>query len=637
MSGRADIRLGIGARLMVAFGGVGALTVIACMVGWLSYERLSDNLAAINRTHLPAVALAARLAAQGGGIIATAPELALARSAEEYATAKAGLDNRLAAMRGVLDEIGRQPAGSPQAGRLAPSVDAIARNLDALDARVRERLTLEKRNRDLVIELRWLHADLMDEAEPLADDARFAIRSGLAVAEHGGGTGQIGGLRDELRKTDAINGLNAQVNLAVGLLHRVATITTLDDLVQTTHVLSEAADTIGQQLGALDKASDTLTLRQVVRRLLELAQLESGIPGVRRAEILAADDTRKLLAENRELVAALDEVIAAHVRDANAAAERAADQSATAIAVGRWLLIGVAFLSVLAAALVGVFYVRRNLVSRVTGLAGSARALARGDLSVPIPLEGSDELADMAQALKRFRDTQEELIQAAKLAALGGLSAGIGHELNQPLAAIRSHAHNGRLFLERGDREEAANSLARIQTLTARMADIIAHLKRFARKPEAALGPVSLRAAIDAALSLFGRRFEEEGVALAVELPGDPVVLAEEVRLEQVFVNLIGNGLDAMKKREERRLSISAACRTGEVEVLVADTGAGIPAAHRASIFDPFFTTKPIGAGLGLGLSMSYNIIRDFGGRLALSDPGESGKTTFAITLKTVP
>lgn len=636
MSARRSVRFGIGARLMLAFGGVGTLAVVACIVGWLSYERLSDNLDAINRTHLPAVALAARLAEQGGGIIATAPVLALARSAEEYDAAKRGLDQRLAAMRGVLEEIGRGSGGALQGSQLAPAVEAIARNLAGLDRSVRERLALEKRNREMVTELRWLHADLMDEAEPLVDDARFVIRSGLAAAERGADSDRLGELRAQIRKTEAINGLNAQANLAVGLLHRVATITTLDDLVQTTHFLSEAADTIEQQLAVLDTGSDTLTLRQVVRRLLEVTRLEGGIPGVRRSEILAADGTRRLLAENRGLVAALDAVIAAHVRDANTAAERAAELSAGAIAVGRWLLIGVAAISMLAATLVGVLYVQRYLVNRISGLAGTARALARGDLTAPIPLGGSDELADMAHALKRFRDTQEELVQAAKLAALGGLSAGIGHELNQPLAAIRSHAHNGRLLIGRQRYEEAETAFARIQTLTARMADIITHLKRFARKPDAMLGPVPLAPVVAGALSLFGSRFAEEEVTLAVEVPDDLTARAEEVRLEQVFVNLVGNALDALKGRGERRLSITAARQGRDILVTVADSGAGIDAAHRSAIFDPFFTTKPIGAGLGLGLSMSYNIIRDFGGRLALTTSGDGG-SAFTITLQTAP
>ncbi len=633
------VRFGIAWRLSLAFLGVGALSVVACIVGWLSYARLSDNLASINDVHLPSVALSARLAEQGGAIIATAPVLALARTSEEYEEAKKGLDGRLAAMRVVLGEIAAARPGWLPEANLAVNVDAIARNLASLDAAVRERLALERRNREMVAQLRWLHADLIEEVEPLIEDSRFAIRTMLAAAERPGAAAaaepqDMERLRQEIRKTEAMTALNAQANLAVGLVNRVATLTTLEDLAQTMHFLSEVADTIEPQLTALATFSDAVTLRQVLRRLIELSSIEGGVPGIRRGEIIAANESRRLLAQNRDLVSSLDGAIAAYVRDANVAAARAADQSAAAIAVGRNVLLAVAAISVLAALLVGVLYVQRNLVSRIVTLAGTARALEAGDLHAPIPLGGQDELADMAHALKRFRDTREELVQAAKLAALGGLAAGVGHELNQPLAAIRSHAHNGRLLIERGRTEEAETAFARIQALTARMADLVAHLKRFARKPDGTSAPVPLRATIDSALALFGSRFADEDVDLSIDVEPDLQVLAEEVRLEQIFVNLISNALDAMRGRPARRLSVGAARMGSEVAIEVSDTGAGIPDEHLAAIFDPFFTTKPVGAGLGLGLSMSYNIARDFGGRLRLGRTGAEG-TAFILELKT--
>lgn len=622
-------QFGIGTRLIAAFGGVGALSVIACMVGWLSYEWLSDNLDSINRIHLPAAAQAAELAEQGGAIIATAPVLALARSPEEHDAARKGLDERLAAMRSVLGEIDRGPAGRLQKLPLAPTVTAIAANLDALGGMVKTRIGYENRNRVLVAELRWLQADLMDEIEPLIEDARFVIRAGLA--KNGNGAANVA--PEEVSRGETMTSIGAQANLAIGLLNRVATITTLDDLVQTTHFLDETADTIEHHLSTLDAASDTLTLRQIVQRLGELSRLERGIPGLRRAEIQAGEAARRLLAENRTLVAALDTLITAHVREANAAAAQAADRSALAIAIGRWLLIGVALTSVVAAGLIGLLYVQRSLVRRIKVIAGAARGIARGDLDQRIALDGDDELTDMAHALERFRDTQQELVQTAKLAALGGLSAGIGHELNQPLAAIRAHAHNGRLLIDRGRLDDAGNAFARIQTLTSRMADIITLLKRFARKPDTTLGPVPLAPVIADALSLFGSRFRDEEIALAVEIPTDLVAQAEEVRLEQVFVNLIGNAIDALDGREERRLTLSASREGEDLLVHVSDTGSGIDPAFREAIFHPFFTTKVIGRGLGLGLSMSYNITRDFGGHLSLASTGVQG-TRFTLRLK---
>ena len=133
--------------------------------------------------------------------------------------------------------------------------------------------------------------------------------------------------------------------------------------------------------------------------------------------------------------------------------------------------------------LIGWFYVRRHLVARLRVLTEAATSIASGQSSALLPKAGNDELGDLTRALAVFRQTRDDLIQAAKLAALGQMAAGLSHELNQPLAAIRSHAHNGALLLERGRPDEARKAIGRIQALTTRAADLIAHLRRFARKP----------------------------------------------------------------------------------------------------------------------------------------------------------
>ena len=243
-------------------------------------------------------------------------------------------------------------------------------------------------------------------------------------------------------------------------------------------------------------------------------------------------------------------------------------------------------------------------------------------------------IAEHQRAERDLREAQTELVQAGKLAALGQLAAGVGHELNQPLAAIRSYAHNGRRLIELGRIAEADGNLGKIADLTARMANITNHLKRFARRPEARLDAVDLAPVVQGALSLFDNRLREEAVELAVALPAEPLrVRAEEVRLEQVLVNLLSNALDAVAGAPHRRIAIGAEEEAdGTVRITVRDTGPGIPAAVAGQVFDPFVTTKPVGTGLGLGLSISYNIVRDFGGVLSVADTGPGG-TAFLLTL----
>lgn len=626
-------RFGIAWRLTLAFLGVGALTIIACIVGWLSYDRFTEDLNAINRVHLPTAAFAARLAEQGGAVIATAPVLALARTEEEYKSAKEGLDNRLVAMRKVLADIRNSSAPSPAVG-LSTDVDEIERNLNSLDKTVRDRLQLVAKNRQMVEQLRWLHADFLEDAQPLIDDSRFVIRSTLAEMERNNtrSSDDFRRLKAELARTETMTALNAQTNLAVGLISRVAVLSTLEDLTQTMYFLAETVDAVRPELVTLSNVSDAVTLRQVIAKIIELSTIENGIPGVRRAEILSADQAQRLLVQNRKLVEKMSESISSYVLEANEGAINAARRSTAAISVGRDLLLFLAIVSMMAVG-AGVLYVDRNLVSRIVSLASAARALERGDVATPIPLSGHDELSDMAYALKRFRDTQEEFVQAAKLAALGELVAGISHELNQPLAAIRSHAHSGKILISRGKASEATATFSRIENLTVKMAETVSHLKRFARKPEGRCVPVPLRATVQGALELFGPSFKTDKIAVVMSVDPAITVLAEEVRLEQIFVNLVSNSLDAMKGSDNPVLTISASQREDEVDVIVHDTGHGIPEDAVPSIFDPFMTTKPVGAGLGLGLSMSYNIAKDFGGLLTLAG-NDSGSTTFKLSLK---
>ncbi|WP_247877760.1 sensor histidine kinase [Azospirillum thiophilum] len=259
-------------------------------------------------------------------------------------------------------------------------------------------------------------------------------------------------------------------------------------------------------------------------------------------------------------------------------------------------------------------------------------------------------IAEHQRTERELREAQAELVQAGKLAALGQLAAGVGHELNQPLAAIRSYAHNGRKLIGLGRVEEADGNLGKIADLTARMANITNHLKRFARRPDSRLGAVELGPVIQGALSLFGNRLREEAVAVELALrdsdpdSGGPLrVRAEEVRLEQVLVNLLSNALDAVAGAPVRRILIRVGVvetgqgavegeEAGAVRIEVRDSGPGIAAEPVGQVFDPFFTTKPVGTGLGLGLSISYNIVRDFGGVLSVAESGPGG-TAFVLTL----
>ncbi|MDY0748267.1 ATP-binding protein [Paucibacter sp. R3-3] len=213
---------------------------------------------------------------------------------------------------------------------------------------------------------------------------------------------------------------------------------------------------------------------------------------------------------------------------------------------------------------------------------------------------------------------EDELVQAGKLAVLGQMSAGISHEVNQPLTAMRALARNGLLLLEAGRHATVAENLTAIDAMVERLGLITRQLKTFARKAEQQEGaPVTLLTSIENALLLVGHRLREDVVTLKLDVPPALRVLCDGNRLEQVLVNLFGNAIDAMHGEPQRLLTVGAAASDdGRVRVVVDDTGRGMSENLLPRLFEPFFTTKPAGEGLGLGLVISSKIIHDFGGTL---------------------
>ncbi|MDD7970761.1 sensor histidine kinase [Roseinatronobacter alkalisoli] len=237
-----------------------------------------------------------------------------------------------------------------------------------------------------------------------------------------------------------------------------------------------------------------------------------------------------------------------------------------------------------------------------------------------------DEVGERRATEDRLRQTQSELVQAGKLAALGQMSAALSHEFNQPLAAARNYAENAQLLLDRGRSADAHDNITRILGMIDRMGRISRHLRNFARKPHQQMRPVDLGSVIADAQELLGWQLDRSGVVLNVDLGSDPlVVTAGAVRLQQVLVNLLANAIDAVDGNETKQLDLVAG-RVGDmIELRLRDNGPGIAESVQARIFDPFFSTKEVGKGLGLGLSISYNIIRDFDGRISVRNHPEGG------------
>ncbi|WP_428556955.1 sensor histidine kinase [Pseudomonas edaphica] len=243
------------------------------------------------------------------------------------------------------------------------------------------------------------------------------------------------------------------------------------------------------------------------------------------------------------------------------------------------------------------------------------------------------QIRERRQAEETLRRAQDELVQAGKLAAIGQMSTSIAHELNQPLAALRTLSGNTVRFLERGALDTASANLKTINELIDRMGRITASLRSFARRGDDQ-GEANLGKAVDAAFQVLGARLD--GLPLTVHRDFVSAQLQiDQTRLEQILVNLIGNALDAMQAQPAPELWLDGHSSEGKYRLQVRDNGHGIDPEARKHLFEPFFTTKPGEQGLGLGLTLSASLAAATGGNLAVEHPA-SGGTAFVLCLPLV-
>ncbi len=245
----------------------------------------------------------------------------------------------------------------------------------------------------------------------------------------------------------------------------------------------------------------------------------------------------------------------------------------------------------------------------------------------------TSEVAERRRAEQTLREAQDELVQSAKLAVIGKLAAGVTHELAQPLSAIRALSENAISYMNADRLGVAQQNLELIARLVEQMGQIIHPLKCFGRKSPAVRECIDVAAVVESALLLFYPRLDRMSVQIDRRIaPETWFACADANRLQQVIVNVVGNALDAMSAVSERRLGFEVRARPDAIELSVQDSGPGVSEDVRARLFEPFFTTKRAGEGLGLGLAISRDILRDFDGDLRV-DPGHGCGARFVIVL----
>jgi len=279
---------------------------------------------------------------------------------------------------------------------------------------------------------------------------------------------------------------------------------------------------------------------------------------------------------------------------------------------------------------------RRALLHILQDAHGSNQRLERSRKAM-IHMMGDlqDTTREMRRREQELREKQEQLVQAAKLATLGELTTGVAHELNNPLNNIGLFIGNviDSLDLGRVDHSSMLRQLQNAMQQVHKATEIITHLRTFGRAAPVSHEPTRVNDVIEQSLTLMREQLKLRSIEVVLRLdPSNPVVMANPIRLEQVFMNLLTNARDALSDASMKVIRISSRIESGSVALAVEDTGPGVPPELVHRIFDPFFTTKEVGAGTGLGLSITYGIIKDHEGSIRLENrPGEGA--TFVIEL----
>ncbi|MGF1698445.1 ATP-binding protein [Vibrio lamellibrachiae] len=667
-------RHSIATRIFALFVLLGVLAGSFILSNSLSMQNLANRSEALINTQLPTLVAAAKVAQVGGSITTDASNLALANTQQALSKAQTNLQY-------LIPELERLVESSNNHSRpieFDSLIEALSLNIDSMAKNTQQKIHIQKLQTQLRQQLHWLQIDFVDEVSPLITESKYNLELLLEklTTRQDLSYDEFTTLKQEITVQEQLLNLGANSNLVFDLLQRASLFNSRNDILAAQSVIDETVPSIQIQIEALKSLPSTVTIRQIAKQLNELTDdnhstLNNGL------RVLAlADHNSELLRENQHLIQRVKLIINQAVSNAELQNSVNADQLAIVINNSRTQL-NITLVAIASLTLLVGWYLRSQLLYRLSLVLRSMRHLANGEAQRQIHINGQDEVASLAKATNIFnqqalqlqrhsheleeknsqlieeiqqrrqteqelKDTQSDLIQAGKLAVLGQMTTGIVHEFSQPLAAIRSNSYLTEQYITKQQNDNALSKLQRINLITDRATKLCQHLKSFARKTDDITQPTSVYLALRNAIELFVDKLPPEWIENNIDT--ELYVSANEVRLEQVFVNLISNSIDAIQARLEldleskpapalAKISISAKPCKEMIKISLIDTGLGMTSHQLDNIFEPFFTTKEVGKGLGLGMSITHNIIQDFGGMIEISSSPEQG-TEVTLCLK---
>ena len=692
----------ISTKLYLGIGGAVAMTLAASLVGWFSFNQVGDAQARVNEGSVPELAAAFGVAQYGGILANAAPSLAAASSSLELFQESQRVDQTMLTFEEQMARLEQSDSDAASVAQIRRSADMLIANIEEIRSEVSARLQLIDQRTAQQGELVGLRNQVSAVLVPAIDDQLFYTITGYTELDGAPVARSEHFSEAEVFRYRRLAELEADANIASDLLATGFTLTDESLLEPLRERFEVASSRMQRNLATLVGTRFHADAAPIFSRLDELGLGANNSFDLAAREFAIVERNEELLAQNNQLALTLVTEVDNLVGDSQARATEATAASEQAITTARSLLLAISAVSVLGALLIVWLFVGRVLVRRIALLSDWMRRLAGGDLEVIVPISGRDEVADMAATLEVFRrhalevqrlnlveqladelqgkneelegvlaelhKAQDQIVTREKLAALGELTAGVAHEIKNPLNFVKNFAEASNELIDElkelledigedlsDDNKDYINEIAgdltgnveRIRSHGERADRIVRDMLMMGRDSgEWQLTDINGLIEQHAQLSFHSARALDPDFQLDIQQDFDPdvgslTVIAQD--LGRVFLNMVTNAGHATK---ERHLSEMAAgneafqptiwLRTvrsnDHVEVRIRDNGTGMPPDVIEKIFNPFFTTKPTDQGTGLGLSISSDIIRRHGGNIAVeSEPGDF--TEMIVTL----
>ncbi len=708
------LRYRISTQMYTAIGGALVLTIAASFVGWISFNRVGAAQNQVAEESLPEMTAALRIAEFTSTLAAAAPRLAAADTSDdltrvslEIARAQSGFEEQIVILRGDMEEEDEGGFGDwllrERFESIRDNSQTLFSNLDTIENTMPQIFDLNDRSEALRLELIDLRDRLDDIVVPAIDDQLFYQLTGYRELEEPPARREVHLSEDEFYRYRHLAALLAEATLATQLMSSAFNVSDVAFIEPLRESFESAAGHLVLSMSALGESELTMDIDPIFARLFEMGSREGDGFDLLTQKLLLDNQQQSLLRQNQDLalnlIGQVDRLVTAAEADANTANMA----STQAIGTGRTLLLVISAVGICGALIISWGFVGRILLRRIGRLSDQMRRMADGDLEEEVEVKGRDEVAEMAHALEVFRRhalevqrlnlveklaeelgdknnqledvleelqrAQDQIVMREKLAALGQVTAGVAHEIRNPLNFVKNFSEVSEELIEElkevleengePDEEQKELIIEITQDLTDNLERIRNHSERANRIVHDMLmmgrgggewRSVELNTLLNehAMLAYHSARATDPNFNLNIERDLDPdmgEIDAIPQDLGRTFLNMVGNACFATDKRRRElqetpqeggpympKVLLKTRREGDKALVVIRDNGTGIPPEVIDKIFNPFFTTKPTDQGTGLGLALSSDIIRQHGGNIEVESV-EGEFTEMAIEL----